>query len=227
MGTVLIRAYLTNKQISQIRQIFSNLSIFGTQVFPDASDFGCAVRSDGSLKDASEISWHYDVDDDLPIAPVGSTSSTPISPPNIHPFFTSHPAPAKMVAGSRRSARTLRPSARILDPNNTMNKPAPSSSTSYPSFPSVAKYKQKAPPSPDSPPSRHIAHKVNTDSSDEHDGDTSLAELELSSQPCESSDAEQLEHWPNKYEVLQSMADTDHRVCHVALCSEYCDLLTD
>jgi hypothetical protein len=35
MGTVLIRAYLTNKQISQIRQIFSNLSIFGTQVFPD------------------------------------------------------------------------------------------------------------------------------------------------------------------------------------------------
>ena len=38
MGTVLIRAYLTNKQISQIRQIFSNLSIFGTQVFPDEVD---------------------------------------------------------------------------------------------------------------------------------------------------------------------------------------------
>jgi hypothetical protein len=73
----------------------------------DSSNFGCAVRSDGSLKDASEISWHYDVDDDLPIAPVGSTSSTPISPPNIHPFFTSHPAPAKMVAGSRRSACTV------------------------------------------------------------------------------------------------------------------------
>jgi hypothetical protein len=40
MGTVLIRAYLTNKQISQIRQIFSNLSIFGTQVFPDETMIG-------------------------------------------------------------------------------------------------------------------------------------------------------------------------------------------
>jgi hypothetical protein len=34
---------------------------------PSNSDF--AVCSDGTLKDASEIEWHYDKDDDLPFAP--------------------------------------------------------------------------------------------------------------------------------------------------------------
>ena len=140
----------------------------------DSSDLGCAVRSDGSLKDASEIEWHYDEDDESLMAPVSSTSSTSGLPAKVHPFFTGHPAPAKMVAGSRRSARALRPSARVLDPNNAMNKSASSSALN----PSTANGKRKAPPSP---PSRRIARKVDTDSGDECDADTSIAEL--SSQP--------------------------------------------
>jgi hypothetical protein len=181
----------------------------------DSSYLGCAVRSDGTLKDASEIEWEYDVDEASPKTPIPPVASTSLTPPNIHPFFTGHPAPATgiMAAGSRRSARTLRPSARILDPNNAMNKPAaPSSAPTTLTRNPSANYKRKAPPSP---PSRRVALKVDTDSSndsgDEYNGDTSIAEL--SSQPCESSDAEQMEHWPNEYEVLQSMADADHQVC--------------
>jgi len=172
----------------------------------DSSDLGCAVRLDGSLKDASEIEWHNDPDNELPITPVSSTSSTPAT---IHPFFTGHPAPAVMAAGSRRSGRAVRPSARIVDPDNAMNKPAGSSSAPKSS---VASYKRNAPPSP---PSRRITRKIDTDSSDEYDandGDTSIAEL--SSQCLESSDAEQTENGTDKYDTLQSMADTDHQVCH-------------
>ena len=183
---------------------------------PDSSDLGCAVRSDGSLKDASEIEWHYDEDDESPMASVSSTSSTSSLPAKVHLFFTGHPAPAKMVAGSRRSARALRPSARVLDPDNAMNKSASSSALN----PSAANGKRKAPPSP---PSRRIARKVDTDSGDECDAETSIAEL--SSQPCESSDTEQTENGTNEYEALQSMADADHRVCHTAV--ESCESLID
>jgi hypothetical protein len=77
----------------------------------DPSNSGCAVHLDGTLKDASEIEWHYDKDDDLPITPA-----------KLHPFFTSKPAPAVMVAGSCHSAHTLRPSAHVVDPDNAMNK---------------------------------------------------------------------------------------------------------
>jgi hypothetical protein len=68
---------------------------------PDSSDLGCAVRSDSSLKDASEIEWHYDEDDESPMASVSSTLSTSSLPAKVHPFFTGHPAPAKN--GSRFS----------------------------------------------------------------------------------------------------------------------------
>ena len=59
----------------------------------DSSDLGCAVRSDGTLKDASEIEWHFDEDDDLPIAPTGATSSATHIPTDVpmHPFFSGQP----------------------------------------------------------------------------------------------------------------------------------------
>jgi hypothetical protein len=89
----------------------------------DPSDSDYAIHLDGTLKDASEIEWHYDKDDDLPLAPVG-----------LHPFFASWPALVVMVAGSHHSACTLRPSACIVDPDNTMNK---GSSLTLASLPAV------------------------------------------------------------------------------------------
>ena len=56
----------------------------------NSSDLGCAVHSDGTLKDASEIEWHFEEDDNLPIAPTGATSSVTHIPADVpmHPFFS-------------------------------------------------------------------------------------------------------------------------------------------
>jgi len=174
---------------------------------PDPSDLGCAIRPDNSLKDASEIEWSYDKDNDSPMAPVSSTSE---SSTTVHPFFTRCP-PAKVVAGSRRSARALRPSARIRDPDNVMNNSASSSSAPNPS---AANGKRKAPPSL---PSRRIARKVDIDLGDECDAEYSFTAA--ASQPrSENSDTEpETESGTNKYEALQSMADADHQVCHATV----------
>ena len=88
---------------------------------------GCAVHPDGTLKDASEIEWFNDKDDDAPLTsdsqPVSraavpfsdsSNSSTP-NPQVTHPFFSGQRQPAILVAGSRWSTRTTRPSRRLLD----------------------------------------------------------------------------------------------------------------
>ena len=72
----------------------------------------CALAADGSLLDASAITFYNDPDDDTPL-PDSSATSAPT-----HPFFRGSLAPAKITAGSRRSARVIRPSARITDPDN-------------------------------------------------------------------------------------------------------------
>ena len=73
----------------------------------------CAIGPDGSLKDASEIEWFNDADDEQPISvPVAKVSNP------LHLFFTGTAAPSVFVAGARRSARVPRPSMRILDPDN-------------------------------------------------------------------------------------------------------------
>ena len=102
----------------------------------DDSEPGCAVRADGTLKDASEIEWHFDPDDDTPMAL--PTPPQPPPPPTqsvreVHPFFTGHIAAAAPAAGARHSNCTVRPSARITDPNNAMIKASTSSALAQPS----------------------------------------------------------------------------------------------
>jgi hypothetical protein len=54
-------------------------------------DLGCAVHPDGSLKDASEIEWHFDKDDETPLtAAQKSPRSGPassMSSQSLHPFL--------------------------------------------------------------------------------------------------------------------------------------------
>jgi len=80
------------------------------------ADSGCAVSSDGTLLDASEITWYNDADDETPL----NAPPSPVpGPSTIHPFFQrSSKPPATKVAGARRSNRATRPSARVTDPNN-------------------------------------------------------------------------------------------------------------
>lgn len=71
----------------------------------------CALAEDGSLLDASKIVFFNDPDDDKPLP-----CSVPGSP-SIHAFFHAGKV-ASFVAGSRRSGRVTRPSARVMDPDN-------------------------------------------------------------------------------------------------------------
>ena len=88
---------------------------------------GCARGLDGELLDASAIQWFNDSDDIIPLPPssAGATagSSNPpsrsLSVATLDQFFSNVP-PAKKIAGSRRSARVPRPSARSTHPDNAM-----------------------------------------------------------------------------------------------------------
>ena len=79
----------------------------------------CAVAADGSLLNASAIVFYNDPDDDTPLPTTSTSNSTPLPSIQVHPFFQGVPVPSKIVAVSRRSTRTVRPSTRITDPNNT------------------------------------------------------------------------------------------------------------
>ena len=39
------------------------------------TDLGCAVNPDGSLKDAADIDWPFDVDDEVPSVPAAAAGS--------------------------------------------------------------------------------------------------------------------------------------------------------
>ena len=96
-------------------------------------DLGCAVHPDGSLKDTSEIEWHFDKDNETPLTiaeklpkscPAASTSSQPL-----HSFLLGRAqSPAVVVTGSRRSGHATHPSNHVVDSDNSMNSaPVPSS----------------------------------------------------------------------------------------------------
>ena len=89
---------------------------------------GCAQDANSNLLLPSKIQWFNDVDDEHPIpaAPPTSLCSSESSPPQatIDHFFSSGNATPKAaekpgIGPSHHSGRTTRPSARILDPDNT------------------------------------------------------------------------------------------------------------
>lgn len=92
---------------------------------------GCAQDANGNLLSPSKIQFFFDVDDEVPLpslpssstpAPVptsgppaaaSSSSSSKFKPTPITHFFA-----ANTVAGIRRSGRATRPSTRVTDPDN-------------------------------------------------------------------------------------------------------------
>ncbi|KAF9010554.1 hypothetical protein BDQ17DRAFT_1420914 [Cyathus striatus] len=72
------------------------------------SDVGCAVRADGSLKDASEIQFFHDKDNDLPMA-IGSPSASEDSATEAS--NAKEKAPTKV----RTSTRKTKPSQRVRE----------------------------------------------------------------------------------------------------------------
>ncbi|KAJ7220391.1 hypothetical protein C8J57DRAFT_1018668, partial [Mycena rebaudengoi] len=83
------------------------------------STLGCAQDADGSLLDASKITWYNDADDDHPVAGLSSGKAPSTTP--LAPIFTG--LALCKVAGARhssprRSSRTFHPSAHAADPDN-------------------------------------------------------------------------------------------------------------
>ncbi|KAG2046729.1 hypothetical protein BDR06DRAFT_1025358 [Suillus hirtellus] len=89
-----------------------------------------AVNANGILKDASEIEWYHDPDDDMPISPhpessskalppgprtLDSSMALPPGPRTLDSFVGSHRMPATVVAGSRRSGWPIKPSAKVQE----------------------------------------------------------------------------------------------------------------
>lgn len=89
----------------------------------------CALNANGELKEPSEIQWFNDIDNDIPLPSTQATSSSSTSgastvlPRGTLDLFVgqkgSQVAPATMIAGSHRSGRALKPSAKVRDATDT------------------------------------------------------------------------------------------------------------
>jgi hypothetical protein len=103
----------------------------------------CALDANGALKPASAISWYNDADDDAPIATISraptsltaSRSSSSLSQGTLNNYVRmtgSGTVPAGLVAGSRRSGRASKPSAKIHDAAPTISSiPAKRAATGF------------------------------------------------------------------------------------------------
>jgi hypothetical protein len=165
-------------------------------------DLGCAVRPDGSLKEASEIDWTFDPDQETPpTAPALLTSEKT----KVHPFFSGEAPPA----ASRRSGRATRPSNRIVDPNNVMgHASAAQPKQKAPNDSSACRVIQKRCAPVDEGELDSLESKSNSDSNHPalmqptHEGSTDIEELE-------DTEAKQ-----QQFASLKAMANADHEAIH-------------
>ena len=151
---------------------------------PIASNLSDAVRSDGTLKDASEIIWSYDADE---IIPFPSGDNTHSSPPS-----GGHAPPTAVTAHTvHRTSRISRPCRRYLEEDEVES----ASSTVAPKTSGV---KRKAASEPPGATHKIIVNVVSDD--DSSDG------------RAPSPSPPPTEPVFNNYEALQAMADTDNQV---------------
>jgi hypothetical protein len=115
------------------------------------------------------------------------------APSKMHPFFAGQAPPATKLVGSRRSARSTRPSARAIDPDNVMNAPA----------------KRKA---SGSSPNRCVSRRIMAEPrSDDESNDENYSEP--AGNTSHATDVEESEGpEAGEYDSLKAMADADHRV---------------
>ena len=151
---------------------------------PIASNLGDAVRSDGTLKDASEIIWSYDADESIPF-PSGDNAHS--SPPS-----GGHAPPTAVTAHAvRQTSRVSRPCRHYLEEDEVES----ASSTVAPKTSGV---KRKAASDPPGATRKIIVNVVSDD--DSSDGRAPSP----SPPPTEPAS--------DDYEALQAMADTDNQV---------------
>jgi hypothetical protein len=151
------------------------------------SNPGDAVRSDGSLKDASEMLWSYDADESIPFPSDNASGS----------HTTSRHAPATVVAAVRGTARVSRPSRRYLEEAG-----ASESASSTPAHKSAGVKRKATSALVNQRATRKIVDVV---SDDDIGGDGDGGSRTPSPLPTELAS--------DDYEALKAMADADNEVC--------------
>ena len=171
---------------------------------------GCAFGDDGTLKDAKDIKWFDDANDNVPIPPscTLTASSSASSVTSLDNFFISHPS-AKKVGGERHSTRIRKPSKRTTDPDN-----AEAAGSAMEDVVSGQKRKADI-----SSVSRRVTRKViKSDSGSERASDhgnglaSSDAEPDGDDTEDNSDDEEDNARADAKYNRLKSLGDNDHEV---------------
>ncbi|KAG1823326.1 hypothetical protein EV424DRAFT_1538485 [Suillus variegatus] len=86
------------------------------------SQDACALNADGSLKDAADITFFNDPDNDVPLPNVPPSTQPSTSTASTRDAYSvllkAGRTPATVAAGSRQSGRPLKPSARMRDADN-------------------------------------------------------------------------------------------------------------
>ncbi|KAF8256704.1 hypothetical protein EI94DRAFT_1710414 [Lactarius quietus] len=150
-----------------------------------------AVRSDGTLKDASEIDWSFDADDSIPFPSVPLDSAS-ASASASHTTFASTCAPATNVASVRQTTRVSHPSHWFIQDNSEeelQKAPTPKSSG----------IKRKVTSSVSNRPTKRKT--INLVSDGNSDGDSD----------CGSPSPPPTELASDDYESLKAMADADNQ----------------
>jgi hypothetical protein len=169
------------------------LTELDTMLPSTTTDPGHAVRPDGTLKDASEIEWTFDADEDIPF-PTGST------PGELH--SSGGHAPATVLGGTRQTTRIPCPSKRALEAAEV----------------SSSRTKRKASTNRD----QHVTCKIiNEDNDDEADVNHNLTARDMDVSDYDGPSDLATEP-ADDYEAVEAMADADHQVCIIfgsRLCS--------
>lgn len=170
------------------------------------ADGGCAVGPNGLLL-PSKILFFNDVDNKTPLPALATastssnTSKVPTSTSRPRSTLTGFLQPVETVGGSRRPQRTLRPSGRLLDPNNSAKVTA-------------GKRRRVSPPSANDRPVNKlkvVQAVIESDAATVTDVDQTLEEI--TTEAGEDNDDENEEEDESAYASSKAMGEADQAVC--------------
>ncbi|KAG2114291.1 uncharacterized protein F5147DRAFT_770272 [Suillus discolor] len=159
----------------------------------------CAVGADGALKDASEIQWFNDADDDTPITPPPAKDSLAV-------LMQGGRQPASIKGGTRRSSCPFKPSARLRAADNTS-----------PELSSGTRPRKRALSSADDAPIKKVAIRA---APEEDDLDDNLIPPIADGDDSSADDSEYTNNLDNKAEEADDTKEAycyDKRSCHVTV----------
>ena len=176
---------------------------FAPPIVANMSD-QCAISSDGSLKDAADIQWYNDADDEAPIPSAShslASTSASLSAQALDNLFSLRP-PAKKVSGERHSSRIRKPSKRTTDPDNAE---APGDV-----FEDATSGQKRKPGAVGMP--RRVSRKVIQSDSDDDTASSDDDKLDPTDIEAESDEDLDVARTTENYENMKALGDKDREV---------------